>query len=57
MTRVHGTAKWEFLKSSDFVLKSDTSLPSARIGGMVGISFVQKSTNTFLEYTGQQNEM
>ena len=32
LTGVHWTAKRE-LKSSDFILKSDTSLPSARISG------------------------
>ena len=41
-TGVHWAAKWE-LKSSVFILKSDTSLPSARIGGMAGIFFCSKS--------------
>ena len=42
-TGVHWTAKWE-LKSSDFILRSDTSFPSVRIGGIAGVFFVQKST-------------
>ena len=36
---VHWAWKWE-IKISDFILKSGTSLSSARLGGMAGISLL-----------------
>ena len=44
LTGVHWTAKWE-LKSSNFILKSNASLLSGKIGDMAGVFVLfQKST-------------
>ena len=54
LTGAFWAGKWE-LKSSYFIVKSDTSLRTARIGDVAGIFLLFKnllmteSTNTFLE--------